>query len=144
MAKKKTPKTRRRTPAKSSKASLPAAEASVAELTAELRKRQKGIHALERRRDRVTARLGEVNAQIAELNSLTDMTPTGRVRNTQTLPDALYSVMRGKRMSVTEAAEAVKASGYVSTAASLRAVVNQALHKDERFRKVERGVYIAK
>lgn len=144
MAKKQTRKTPRRTAAKASKASLTATEASVAELTAELRRRQKDVRALERRRDRIAARLGEVNAEIAELGRITDMTPTGRVRNAQTLPDALYSVMQGKQFSVPEAAEAVRASGYVSTAASLRAVVNQALLTDKRFRKVQRGVYTAR
>lgn len=120
------------------------AEMSVAQLQAELKKRQKGNRALERRRDRLLAQIAEINAQISELSGHADVTPSGRVRNTQTLPDALYGVLQGRELSVTTAADAVRAAGYVSGAANFRTIVNQTLLKDKRFKKLSRGVYTAK
>lgn len=62
----------------------------------------------------------------------------------QPLPDALYSVTRGKQVSVPEAADAMTVSGYASTAAGLNAVVNPALFKDKRFHRAEPGIFNAK
>lgn len=116
---------------------------SLAELHAELRRRQKGVSKLERRRDKLMAELADVNSQIADLGGALGTTASGRARNSATLPDALHKVLMGVTMSVTDAAEAVKAAGYQSTAANFRTMVNQALLKDKRFKKVSRGQYTA-
>lgn len=118
---------------------------SVAELVAELRRRQRGMRSLERRRDRLMAQLQDVNAQIAECGGAgAGVTASGKPHNASTLPDALYSVLQGAELSVTEVADAVRAAGYISGAANFRTMVNQALLKDKRFKKVSRGVYTAK
>lgn len=117
---------------------------SVADLQAELRRRQRGVSKLERRREKLMAELAEVNAEIADLGGSTGgLTAGGRRRNNMTLPDALVKVLEGRTMSVTEASDAVRASGYHSSAANFRTMVNQALLKDKRFKKVARGQYTA-
>lgn len=115
---------------------------SVTELQMELARRRRGVARLERRRDRLTAELAEINAQIAELGGSSGG-GGGRGRNSMTLPDALYQVLQGRTMSVTEAADAVRSAGYSSSAANFRTMVNQALLKDKRFKKVARGQYTA-
>lgn len=116
-----------------------------AELAAELKRRQRGVNVLHRRREHLMNQLENVNAQIAELggNGI-GVTASGKARNAQTLPDALHGVLQGREMSVVEAVDAVRASGYVSGAANFRTMVNQALLKDRRFKKVRRGVNTAK
>lgn len=117
---------------------------SVAELQAELRRRQRGVAKLERRREKLMAELAQINNEISDLGGSTGgFTPGGRARNSMTLPDALAKVLSGVTMSVTEAAEAVKAAGYQSNAENFRTMVNQALLKDSRFKKVSRGRYTA-
>ncbi|MEM9373213.1 MAG: hypothetical protein AAGA55_06175 [Planctomycetota bacterium] len=116
---------------------------SVSELQAELRRRQRGVARLERRRDKLMSELAEVNAQISDLGGASGLTASGRARNAMTLPDALAEVLSGVEMSVTEASEAVRAAGYQSSAANFRTMVNQALLRDERFSKVSRGRYTA-
>lgn len=133
----------RTTKAKATGSSL--AGMSVSELQTELRRRQRGAAKLERRREKLMAELAEVNAQIGQLGGIASgVTASGRARNAMTLPDALAQVLSGVEMSVTEASEAVRASGYQSTAANFRTMVNQALLKDKRFIKVARGRYTAK
>jgi septal ring factor EnvC (AmiA/AmiB activator) len=142
---KKTAKRGRKTTAKRAPRSAGAALESmtVSELQAELNRRRRGVARLERRREKLSAELAAVNAEIAELGgSLTGGTGT-RARNSMTLPDALHQVLQGVTMSVTEAADAVRAAGYSSSAANFRTMVNQALLKDKRFKKVSRGQYTA-
>jgi septal ring factor EnvC (AmiA/AmiB activator) len=103
---KKTAKRGRKTTAKRAPRSAGAALESmtVSELQAELNRRRRGVARLERRREKLSAELAAVNAEIAELGgSLTGGTGT-RARNSMTLPDALHQVLQGVTMSVTEAA----------------------------------------
>jgi len=151
MAKKSTRrKTSKKTAKKPAKRAIRTEAASPASMTtealaAELRKRQRVASSLQRKRDRLMAQLSEINAEIAALGGATSgLTPTGRARNAKKLPDALHDVLQGHELSVTEAAESVQAAGYVSSAANFRTMVNQALLKDKRFKKVRRGVYTAK
>jgi hypothetical protein len=113
---------------------------SVGELQMELARRKRGAAKLERRREKLMAELAEINAQLAGSGVVGN---GGGRRNSMTLPDALYNVLQGRTMSVTEAADAVRASGYTSAAANFRTMVNQALLKDKRFKKVARGQYSA-
>lgn len=64
-----------------------------------------------------------------------------RFKNESTLPDALAAVLKGTTLSVTEAAAAVQKGGYRTAAASFRTMVNVALIKDKRFKRVGRGQY---
>ena len=47
-------------------------------------------------------------------------------------------------MSVVEAGEAVKKAGYKTNAANFRTMVNIALIKSGKFKRMERGQYTAK
>lgn len=117
-------------------ASLP-----ITHLQAELRRRQRGVGSLIRRRDRLASKLADLDAQIRSLGGA-----AGRVRpqNSSNLVDALHKLLSGKTMGVTEAADAVRKAGYNSNAANFRTIVNQALIKHKnRFKKVERGQYTA-
>lgn len=114
---------------------------SVGDLHAELRRRQRGVSKLERRRERLMADLDDLNAQIANLGG--SLSGRGGRRNAMTLPDSLYHVLQGKTMSVTDAAEAVRIAGYTSNATNFRTMVNQALLRDDRFKKISRGQYTA-
>jgi hypothetical protein len=68
----------------------------------------------------------------------------GRAHNEMSLPEALQRLLRGKTMSVTEASVAVQRAGYRTGAANFRTMVNAALLKGDRFRKVSRGKYTSK
>ncbi|MCA9304045.1 MAG: hypothetical protein KC996_07985 [Phycisphaerales bacterium] len=113
---------------------------SLTEIQSELKQRQKIVRRLERQRARLAAELEGVNRQIFEL---TGVHPQGahRPKNTSNLGDALVKLLRGREMTVSEAAEAVQAAGYATTANNFRTIVNQKLISDKRFRKVRRGVY---
>lgn len=144
-AAKKTAKRGRKTTAKRApRAAGGAIEAlSVSELQAELNRRRRGVSRLERRREKLTAELAQINAEIAEMGGSIGGGTGTRARNSMTLPDALHQVLKGVTMSVTDAADAVRAAGYNSSAANFRTMVNQALLKDKRFKKVSRGQYTA-
>lgn len=117
---------------------------TVAELQLELRRRQRDASKLLRKRDRLMGELQKLNEEIASMGADgMGVTPSGRARNSMTLPDALVQVLSGVTMSVTEAADAVRAAGYHSAAANFRTMVNQALIRDKRFKKVSRGRYTA-
>lgn len=123
-------------PAGTSLTSLP-----ISQLQAELRRRQRGVGSLVRRRERLAAKLAALDEQIRDLGG-----SGGRVRpqNASSLVEALHEVLTGKTMGVTEVAEAVRKAGYKTNAANFRTIVNQALIKHKnRFKKVERGQYTA-
>jgi hypothetical protein len=67
-----------------------------------------------------------------------------RPRNTSNLADALVDVLTGTEMSVTEVAQAVQDAGYMTTSPNFRTIVNQTLIKDNRIKKISRGIYTAK
>jgi hypothetical protein len=58
------------------------------------------------------------------------------------LVEALAAVLKGKTMTVSNAAEAVKKSGYKTNAANFRVMVNQTFIKHRNiFKKVSHGHY---
>jgi hypothetical protein len=127
---------------------------SVAELHSELRRRQGMAGRLVRKRNRLVAKLADLDSQIAGLGveigggrgtgrgrGLTGRT---RPRNELPLVDALAKALSGKTMSVTDAAQAVQAAGYRTSAANFRTIVNQTLINSGKFKRVERGQYTAK
>lgn len=71
--------------------------------------------------------------------------PRRRRTSKSTLADVLHAKLKDKKISVTEAADAVLASGYKtrSSKKNFRVMINQTLTKDKRFNRVSRGVYTA-
>jgi hypothetical protein len=115
----------------------------ISHLQAELRRRQRGVGSLIRRRDKLAAKLAALDEQIRSAGG-----PGGGVRvrpqNATSLVEALHKVLTGKTMGVTEVAEAVRKAGYNTNAANFRTIVNQALIKHKnKFKKVDRGQYTA-
>lgn len=120
-------------------------KASIEELQVEIRRRQRRVVSLEKKRETLRARLAEVEAEIASLGGPAGVTGGGRARhkNDSNLADALAQVLAQKTLSVTEAAEAVRKAGYRTTSPNFRTIVNQTLLKDKRFKRVARGQYTA-
>ena len=119
---------------------------SLAELQAELNRREKGIRKLERRREKLLAELASIDADLAAVGALSAAGGVRRrPRNEMNLVDSLAKVLDGKTMSVTEVTGEVQKAGYLTTAANFRTIVNQALiRENKRFKKVSRGKYTAR
>jgi hypothetical protein len=123
-------------------ASLSRLPASV--LEAELRRRQRSVGTLERRRNRLASKLDALDRQIDLLGGNGASRRGGaRARNKMTLNEALVGVIKGRPLSVTEAAEAVQRAGYRTNSSNFRTQVNIALIKGG-FKRVGRGRYVAK
>lgn len=117
---------------------------SITQLQSEIKRREKFTRSLQRRREKLLQQLAEVEAEIASHGALSGGGRGGRrPRNESNLPEALVGVLSGKTMSVTEAADAVQKAGYITTSPNFRTIVNQALIRDKRFKRVGRGQYTA-
>ncbi|MBS0190645.1 MAG: hypothetical protein U0573_01985 [Phycisphaerales bacterium] len=119
------------------------ASLSTSALQAEIRRR-KGRHtSLQRRYEKLQAKLEQLRKEIMEAGGAV-VGSGGRARNAVSLVDSLQQVLKGKTMGVSEAAEAVLASGYMSTSPNFRMIVNQTFIKHRKlFKKVSRGRYTA-
>jgi len=119
---------------------------SIAELQAELQRREKGIRKLEKKRERLLEELAGIDVELASVGALSASGGVRRrPRNDMNLVDSLAKVLKSKTLSVTEATEAVQKAGYLTTAANFRTIVNQALIRETKvFKKVSRGQYTAK
>lgn len=117
----------------------------IAELRGEIRRRERHLDALHRRRERLANQLREVEEAILEEGgAMGALAGRKRPRNEQNLADALASLLSNRTLSVTEAAEQVQSAGYRTTSPNFRTIVNQTLLKDPRFKRVGRGRYTAK
>jgi hypothetical protein len=136
---------RRRMPRTPSLAKLPAASLR-AELVRRERQRDRLLVTLRRRHAKAMKAVAGLEEQMRALGgSSRGRTPTGRARNAVPLVEALARVLKGKAMSVAEAAEAVIKSGYQSGAANFRLIVNQTvLKRKDLFKRVGRGRYRGK
>jgi hypothetical protein len=120
------------------------ASMSIADLHAEIRRRQRGSKSLFRRRQTLLTKIAALDAQIAAAGASPGKSGEPRPRNEMSLMEALRRVLKGKTMSVTDAAEAVQKAGYRTSAANFRTMVNQVLlKKGNGFKKVARGQYTA-
>jgi hypothetical protein len=121
------------------------AEMSVAELQAEIARREKGLTKLRRKRERLLKNLAEVESALAQAGAALGGGRRGpRMRNDSSLLDALIKVLTGKTMSVTEAAEAVQNAGYKTSSPNFRTIVNQCfISNKKKFKRVSRGNYTA-
>ncbi len=119
---------------------------SIAELNAELRRRQRSTGTLQLRYERTMAKAARLRAQIEELGGSVGGTGGGKTRpkNEMTLVEALEAALKGKTMNVTDVAEAVQKQGYRTSSNNFRTQVNIALIKSGKFKRVGRGEYTAK
>jgi len=146
MAKKKTAKKNTKKNGSTARKGSGLGAVSFEELQAEMARRSKVVGRLERRRAKLHAELAEVDA---ELSSFGALSASGgirrRPRNEMNLVETLQKILKNKTMSVTDAAQAARDSGYMTTAANFRTIVNQALIRETKtFKKVSRGQYTAK
>lgn len=113
-------------------------------LQAELKRRERHLKQLMRKRDKLVSQLRDVDAEIvAEGGAVDGAVTRKRFRNDSNLADALADLLSNKAMSVTEATQKVQDAGYRTTAANFRTIVNQTLIRDKRFKRVSRGQYTA-
>lgn len=119
---------------------------STDELERELRQRRRKVPSLLAKREKLLAQAAEITREIESLggNAGGGVTGRRRPRNAQTLPDALFGVLKGREMGVSEVARAVQAAGYNTTAANFTTIVNQTLTRDKRFKRISRGIYTTK
>ena len=119
---------------------------SMAELHAELQRRERGVRKLERRRERLLSELAQVDTELAAVGALSASGGIRRrPRNEMNLVDSLAVVLTSKTMSVTDVTAEVQKARYLTTAANFRTIVNQALIREKKvFKKVSRGQYTAK
>jgi hypothetical protein len=101
-----------------------------------------------RKRATLLARVSVLDKRIEALGGTTGGRSPGRAggrpRNEMTLNDALERALKGKTLSVNEAAEAVQKAGYRTSSRSFRVQVNVALIKGGKFKRVGRGQYALK
>jgi hypothetical protein len=130
------------------KASGAIAGLSVAQLQAEISRRQRGAAKLLRKRDALIEKVREIESELAAIGAMVGKGGFGGVRrrpkNEMNLVDALIKLLTGKTMSVTEASEEVQRAGYQTTSPSFRTIVNQTLINSGKFKRVSRGQYTAK
>ena len=126
---------------------------SIPELERLLEERRSSVAKLQKKRDELQAKVDDLDRQITaaggsgegRVGTAGTRTAGGRARNAVSLGGAIAAVMGGKGpMTVGDILAAVTASGYRSTSANFRGIVNQALIKDKRFQQSGRGSYVMK
>ncbi len=139
---------------------------STLDLQKELQRRQHDLASLLARRETLESELASLNDEINMLGGAPASSRVGRrgpgrkktgrrgrppgtgkkigkrPKNKMTLQEAMQKVLKGRTLSVTEIAAAVKKAGYKSSSSTFRTIVNQTLIKNPgTFRKVARGQY---
>ncbi|HYE63536.1 MAG TPA: hypothetical protein VD997_16215 [Phycisphaerales bacterium] len=130
------------------------ANVTAQELEAELRRRLRAAGPLQRKRDRLLAKLAQIEKQIQALGGDFDQPRRGnrgaipgrrRARNEKPLPGALHEVLKGRTMGIAEIAEAVQRAGFKTHSKNFRVMVNIALTKHPKlFKRVARGQYTSR
>jgi hypothetical protein len=118
------------------------------EIQAELRRRQRQVNGLQRRRETLMKKLDALNKQIHELGGGLSLRGRNgariRPKNSMNLVEALGKTLKGKTYNVTSLAEQVQKEGYQTTSPNFRTIVNQTLIKYPKlFKRVGRGQYTA-
>lgn len=119
---------------------------SLAALQAIIESRRTELNRLRKQRTKAQRELDAIDRQIAKIEGAGGGRGGAggtRVRNAKSLNDTIEEVLRsnGKPMKVGDIVDAVKSSGYRSSSANFRGIVNQTLIKDKRFGASERGMY---
>jgi len=125
---------------------------SVADLQAEISRRQRSVSKLVKKRNTLITKLNKLEREIEESGGEISGRrgggmPSGRRRakNEHSLSEALHLMLKGKTMSVTDASAKVQEAGYKTTSPSFRTIVNQTLiNHSGLFKRVERGQYTSK
>lgn len=116
---------------------------STSELQAEIRRRSSKNQSLQRRYEKQLAKLEALRKEIAAAGGAV-VGGGGRATNELSLVDSLKKVLSGKTLGVSQAADAVLATGYMTTSPNFRTIVNQTFIKHRnKFKKVSRGRYTA-
>ena len=135
------------------KSSSGIARVSTAALQKELERRQSKFLQVKKTRDALIAKVLELDDELKLLASEEGERPVSaapkatraggsRLNNKLGLAESLAEVLKGKTMTVSEAAAAVKKAGYKTNAVNFRVMVNQAFIKNKNlFRKVKHGHY---
>ena len=121
---------------------------NIAQLERILDERRSDLSKLERQRSELQRKLEGLDRQIVKLNGgirgMRGRMGGGRARNERSLIETIEEVMRsnGKAMRVGDIVDAVSATGYRSSSANFRGIVNQTLIKErKRFNQADRGLY---
>lgn len=126
------------------------------ELIRELERRQAMAGEFEARREALERELDDIDAELSALDATSrngvrprhvNRSASARARsaNQEPLHVALQRLLTGRKLSVSEAADAVQKAGYKTHAANFRTIVNMTLIKHKAlFRKKGRGKYTAK
>ncbi len=123
---------------------------SIADLERMLDERKSSLQKLGKQRADAQRKVDAIDRQILKMGgSLAgggSRRGSGRARNEMSLVAAMESVLSGKEaMKVGEIVEAVQASGYQSSSANFRGIVNQTLIKErKKFSSPSRGLYLLK
>lgn len=124
---------------------------SVADLQAEINRRQRAVGKLVKQRNRLVSKLTRLERQIADAGGDVGARRGGAVsgrrrpKNEHNLSESLHALLKGKTMSVTDATAKVQAAGYKTTSPSFRTIVNQTLiNHSNLFKRVGRGQYTSK
>jgi len=116
---------------------------TIASLKQMLNARHNELAKLEKRRASLARELASLDRSIARIGGAPGA-KGGRARNEQSLTETLQSVLKeaGKPLGVGEILAAVEASGYRSSSANFRGIINQTLIKERKFfTSAGRGVY---
>lgn len=120
-----------------------AANLSMGELERLLRKRQRELNALTKKRAKVEKKLQALDERIRAASGTGLINGGRRAKNELTLIDAIEIAFKGatKPLTVGEIMERVVAAGYQSTSANFRGIINQTLIKGKQFHSAGRGIY---
>ena len=124
---------------------------TIAQLENVLSNRRAQLNDLLKERNRAQQRLETIERQIARVagrgfsngNSGSAGAGGGRVRNAASLVQTMESILKGsgKPMPVGDITQAVLKTGYRTTSANFRSIVNQTLIKEKQFSSAGRGLY---
>src|SRR5688500_12738250 len=124
---------------------------SIGDLERLIEKRRKQVNRLLRKRATILRKVGALDEEIRGLGGSIDMSERGagsagngrRARNDRPLADVVVEVLQkaGEPMKVSDIADKVQVTGYRSTSANFRGIVNQLLIKDKRFTSPSRSLY---
>ena len=116
---------------------------SITELQREIRRRQRRVPGLQRRRARLMEKVAAIDAQIGALGGESGgRRGGGRRAAGDSLVAHLKKALDGKTMGVAEVADYVKEHGYQTSSPNFRTIVNAALiNRKHGFKRVGRGQY---